>query len=107
MHLRKHAATAFAAALVAAATLFGTASSANAAVSCSVGTETWDSRTAWAVCTEGYATYAVLIYVTHPNPNSGLGSWYESGGCVSLGQRSQYRPSHSIPFVVASVVPNC
>ncbi|GAA3070849.1 hypothetical protein [Streptosporangium carneum] len=107
MHLRKHAAALSATALLAVTALVGAASPASAsAVNCSVGRYE-GTRTAWALCTEGYARYAVLIYVTHPNPNSGMGSWYEGGPCVSLGQLSEYTPSHSYSFVVASVIPNC
>jgi hypothetical protein len=106
MHLRRHAAVLSAATLLATTALVGAASSASA-VTCSVGREGADNRTAWGYCSEGYARYSVLIYVTHPNPNSGIGSWYEAGNCVTTGQRSLHTPSHSYPFSVVSVNPYC
>ncbi|MEV4217234.1 hypothetical protein [Nonomuraea sp. NPDC049725] len=97
MHLRKHAAALSATALLTASALFGMASPANADPNCTTGVDS--PKTAWAICT-GYARYAVLIHVKHPNPNAGVGSWHEVGTCVSTGQRSEHTPYHSIPFTV-------
>ncbi|PZG55661.1 hypothetical protein C1I98_02945 [Spongiactinospora gelatinilytica] len=101
MHLRKHAAALSATALLAVTAIFGAASPASASdPGCSVG-RYQGTNTAWAVCS-GYARYGVLIYVTHPNPNSGMGSWYEAGPCVSAGQVSEYT-HNSYPFIVSGI----